>query len=320
MIALKKIRIATRDSQLALWQTNHVISLITKKYPELEFEIIPLKAQADKILDISLNTLGQKEGKGLFTKELDTALLNNTADIAIHSLKDIPTELDSNLSIISVLNRHDYQDAFISHPNLKYNSLDALPQNAIIATGSLRRRSQLLKYRSDLQIVPLRGNVNTRLKKLDDSQWSGIILASAGIERLNYSEKISFKIPSNIMLPAAGQGSIAIMAHNSNKDVKLIVSTLEDLSADIMALAERSFLKETNGGCSVPVGVLCQHDFIEEKIKIDAFIGSLDGKNYIRESIEGEESNAINLGKTLAIKMLDLGGRKILEEVRNSTI
>ena len=317
---LKKIRVATRDSQLALWQTNHVIDLIKSKYPDIICEVISLKSQADKVLDISLNSLGKKEGKGLFTKELDNALFDYQADIAVHSLKDIPTEIDSKLSIISILKRHDYSDAFISNTKYTYQSLDELPFKATIATGSLRRRSQLLKYRPDLNIVPLRGNLNTRCRKLDESDWSGIILASAGIERLQWSSKISFKIPNTIMLPAAGQGSVAIMARTEDILIKEICNVFQDTSSYIMAIAERAFLRKTEGGCSAPVAVLCKHNTYDCTIEIDGFIGSLDGKTIIQKKIISNDSLAEQSGKDLADEMLKIGGLKILEAVKKIII
>ena len=234
---MKEIRVGTRDSQLAVWQAEHVVNqLLSESGNSIDFEIVKIKSKGDLVTDIPLEKL---EGKGFFTKELDTALIEKKIDMAVHSLKDIPTEIADSLQISAITQRHDPRDALVSYD--KRRSLESLPKGATVATGSLRRRSQLLVYRPDLKIVGLRGNLQTRYKKLETSDWQGIILASAGIERLNLSHTISEKISLRIMLPAVGQGSLAIMSRKDDEKIRKILKKLMTPPPELLPLLSAHF-------------------------------------------------------------------------------
>ena len=305
---MRKIFVGTRDSQLAVWQAQYVVGELSKSCRQnghgdsIDFEMIRIKSKGDLITDVPFEKL---EGKGFFTKELDMALLSKKIDIAVHSLKDIPTEIVEGLSISAVTRRNDPRDAFISHEkgrNIK--SIKNLPKGAVIATGSLRRKSQLLVYRPDLKIIGLRGNLQTRYKKLESSDWHGMILASAGVERLNLSHTIAEKISSKIMLPAVGQGSLAIMSREKDDQIRQILIDMDDPTARIASIVERSFLSTVGGGCTSPIACHCQVETEKNQIQVEAFIGAPNGEKFIREGITSSIEEKEAVGRKLAKQML----------------
>ena len=316
----KKLIVGTRSSQLALWQADFVIGELRKRYPALAIEKRLMTTKGDKILNAPLAKIG---GKGLFTKELETAMLAGEIDIAVHSLKDMPVVVPEGLVITAVTERADAGDALVSQ---RYGSFGALPEGAKVGTSSLRRRAQLLHARPDLQIVDLRGNVNTRLRKLEEENFDGIILACAGLKRLGFGERIRQVLPRSLCLPAVGQGALAIESRIDDRETRELLSFLDDGITRACTAAERGFLATVEGGCQVPVGVYAQPvdnaDILEdahtgkaEAIRVEAVIASLDGRKLFRDSVEGTADEAENLGISLANKLLDMGGREILRSL-----
>lgn len=306
-----KLRLGSRGSELALWQSNWVKQELQKLFPDLEVEIVVIKTQGDKILDSPLSRIG---GKGVFTREIDEALLDRSIDLSVHSLKDLPTLIPDGLTIAAVTEREDVHDVFISHPKKNHRNLDALPIGAKLATGSLRRRCQLHHYRPDLEVVQIRGNVPTRFQKLDTSDWDGMILAKAGLTRLNLEDRITEVLPLDLFLPAVGQGALAIEVRSDHGDVLEVVRTLNHEATAIATSAERALLKHLEGGCQTPIGAYARIE--NGMLKIDALIGSVDGKHVVRSSIHGEPSQAIQLATTLAETLLKGGGERILKDIR----
>lgn len=299
--------IGTRQSLLALWQSNHIASLLRKQYPDCQVTLKKIVTKGDRILDVPLAQIG---GKGLFTKEIETELLDGTVDLAVHSLKDMPTVLPEGLCLTAITTRANVGDAFVSN---KYASFSELPQGAVLGTSSLRRKAQLLAVRPDLKIVDLRGNVDTRLRKLDEGQMDAIILAAAGLERLGHADRIREIIPTTVCLPAVGQGALAIECRSDNKEVREMLAFLNDLPTKQATDAERAFLGLIEGGCQVPIGV---HAEVEnDNVKIEAVIASLDGSKVLRNNITGPAVNAADLGRKLGQQMLAEGGEKILADI-----
>jgi hydroxymethylbilane synthase len=305
------LTIGTRGSQLALWQANWVKSELEKKFRNLQIKIEIIKTTGDKILDSPLSKIGDK---GLFTKEIEQALLEQQVDIAIHSLKDVPTKLPDGLMLGAITEREDVHDVFIAHQKKSYNKIDELPKGAKIATGSLRRKAQLLNWRYDLEIIDIRGNLNTRFSKLDQSDWDGMILARAGVVRLGWESRISDIIPLEIMLPAVGQGALAVELRADDKNTLRYVRTLACVQTTISVNGERAFLRHLEGGCQIPIGA---YGKIENgEFKLTAMIGSLDGKNIVRGKIQGPPELSENLATQLAQTLFDSGGENILASVR----
>lgn len=306
----QKLVVGTRSSQLALWQADFVIGELKAKYPELVVEKRLMTTKGDKILNAPLAKIG---GKGLFTKELETAMLDGEIDIAVHSLKDMPVVVPEGLVITAVTQRADPGDAFVSP---KYKSFQLLPQGAKVGTSSLRRRAQLLHIRPDLHIEDLRGNVNTRLRKMEEEDFDGIILACAGLKRLGFEEKIRQVLPQSVCLPAVGQGALAIECRQNDSQTRELLEFLNDRRTRLCTEAERGFLATVEGGCQVPVGV---HAVSEgEGIRIEAVIASLDGSSLFRDVLAGSAGNseeARDMGVQLANKLLDMGGREILRSI-----
>lgn len=299
--------IGTRQSLLALWQSNHIASLLRKQYPDCQVTLKKIVTKGDRILDVPLAQIG---GKGLFTKEIETELLDGTVDLAVHSLKDMPTVLPEGLCLTAITTRANVGDAFVSN---QYASFSELPQGAVLGTSSLRRKAQLLAVRPDLKIVDLRGNVDTRLRKLDEGQMDAIILAAAGLERLGHADRIREIIPTNVCLPAVGQGALAIECRSDNKEVRDMLAFLNDLPTKQATDAERAFLGLIEGGCQVPIGV---HAEVEnDNVKIEAVIASLDGSKVLRNNITGPAANAADLGRKLGQQMLAEGGEQILADI-----
>ena len=303
----QNVVIGTRGSKLALWQAEHIAGRIRARYPEIEVTLKKIVTTGDKILDVPLAKIG---GKGLFTKELENAMLSGEIDLAVHSLKDMPTELPEGLMLAAITTRADASDAFVS---LRYKSLDALPQGAKVGTSSLRRRAQILKYRPDLQTIDLRGNLDTRIKKLENQEMDAIILATAGLKRLGLEQYITQILPIEICLPAVGQGALAIETRQADAEVLSVLEFLNDSETIAVVTAERAYLREVQGGCQVPVGV---HGEVNgDQLLLEATILKIDGTREVRERICGCCSEAEELGIKLAQKMLAAGGKEILDEL-----
>ena len=302
-----KLTIGTRQSLLALWQSNHIAALLREKYPECEVVLKKIVTKGDRILDVPLAQIG---GKGLFTKEIETELADGTIDLAVHSLKDMPTVLPEGLCLTAITERANVGDAFVSN---KYTSFEELPLGAVIGTSSLRRKAQLLAARPDLQIMDLRGNVDTRLRKLDEGLYDAIILAAAGLERLGHGDRITALIPPDVCLPAVGQGALAIEARTADDEVRSMLEFLNNLPTKQSTDAERAFLGLLDGGCQVPIGV--HADVAGEQIKIEAIIAALDGSTVLRDTITGKAEDAVALGQQLGKKMLAAGGQEILAAI-----
>ena len=306
---MRKFTIGSRGSKLALWQTNFTKNALEERFPEISFDLQIIKTKGDAVLDTALSKIGDK---GLFTKEIETALLNNSIDLAVHSLKDLPTTQPAGLKIGAVSRRETPNDVFISKD---FSSIEDLPQGARVATGSLRRKSQLLAYRADLEIVEIRGNVPTRIEKLLASDLDGLILAFAGVHRLGLDAHIRQVIPTDILLPAVGQGVMAVEIRESDAEISQMLAALNDHETEACILAERAFLRRLEGGCQVPVGALAAFELGE--IFLHGFVGNLDGTRIIRQSIRGIASGAESLGNDLAEKCLAAGAAEILSEARS---
>lgn len=302
----KNLVIGTRGSKLALWQANYIASKLNEKYPDIEVTIKRVTTTGDKILDVPLAKIG---GKGLFTKEIENEMLAGSIDLAVHSLKDMPTELPQGLTFAAITKRIHPGDAFISP---KYQTIDNLPQGSRVGTSSLRRKAQLLNYRPDLKILDLRGNLDTRLNKLENNDFDAILLAVAGLKRLGWEKHITQVIPIEICLPAVGQGALAVEARQDDEVLKML-AFLNDKETRWAVEAERAFLKVIEGGCQVPVGVYGQ--VVENSLRLQAKILSADGVEKVSDSIVGNPADAEEIGKTLAGKMLAAGGRKILAKL-----
>ena len=302
------IKVVSRDSALAMWQTNFVVDSLRKVTDQYEFEIVSLKTKGDKVLDVSLAKIGDK---GLFTKELEDGLLSGEMDFAVHSLKDIPTVLPEGLRLSAMLTRHNPADVLISE---KYDSFDALPQGAKVGTSSLRRKAQLLNKRPDLNIQDLRGNVNTRMRKLKEENFDGIILAAAGVERMEWKESITEELAYDLCLPAVSQGVIAVETRSDDQEIIALVQLIHDKESEICVNAERALLRALEGGCQIPIA---GHAHIEgDTVVLDGLVGSIDGKTIIRDQMRGPIELAEEIGKQLAKVLSDKGGKEILEQIR----
>ena len=320
----RKIIIGTRASKLALWQAEWVKSELERLYPGIEVELNKIKTTGDKILDVPLAKVG---GKGLFVKEIEEAILRGEADIAVHSMKDVPTEFPEGLHLAVICKREDPRDAFITGKGeaatrqagnavAAYHATPMkfadLKQGAVIGTSSLRRSCQLLHIRPDLKIEQLRGNLDTRIRKLDEGQFDAIILAAAGVKRLGWSERITEILSTKTSLPAIGQGAIGIECRTDG-DINDLIVPLNDPETSICVRAERAFLKKLEGGCQVPIAAYAR---LEDKILVmEGLVGSVAGDIIIKEKIEGVPSDAEALGLALAESLLSRGAKKILDEV-----
>ncbi|WP_179108385.1 hydroxymethylbilane synthase [Rodentibacter rarus] len=298
------LRIATRQSPLALWQANFVKARLEAFHPTLTVELVPMVTKGDVILDTPLAKIG---GKGLFVKELENALLENRADIAVHSMKDVPMQFPEGLGLSVICKREDPRDAFISN---RYTSLDDLPQGAIVGTSSLRRQCQLKQLRPDLDIRSLRGNVGTRLSKLDKGEYDAIILAAAGLIRLGMKERITSFIETELSLPAAGQGAVGIECRTDDTMVQALLTPLVDEETTACVLAERAMNARLQGGCQVPIG---GYAILENnQIYLRALVGELDGSAVIRAEGKSAVENAEELGVRIAEQLLAQGADRIL--------
>jgi len=302
----KKIRLGTRGSQLALWQANYIKDTLEKLH-NVEIEIVKIKTKGDKILDVALAKVG---GKGLFVKELEDALLDGKVDFAVHSMKDVPVELPSGLHIAAITKREDPRDVFISK---NYNSLHELPSGSKVGTSSLRRQCQLLALRPDLKVEVLRGNVETRIKKMQDGIFDAVILAYAGVKRLGLLEYVKEVIPETLSLPAIGQGALGIECRVDDKETNELLKSINHEETSYCIRAERAFLRVLQGGCQVPIGAFAKID--NRKLIIKGLVGSLNGDKIIAETISGDIKDCEALGEELANIILKKGGKEILEEV-----
>ena len=307
---MKKLIIATRGSQLALWQSEHIKTRLETKYPDLEVELNVMSTKGDKILDTPLAKIG---GKGLFTKELEEAMLSGEAHIAVHSLKDVPVEFPNGLVLSVITKREDVRDAMLSQ---NFSTLDDLPTNAVVGTTSLRRRMQLLEYRPDLVIKNLRGNVNTRLRKLKEGEYDAIILATAGIKRLGFESEVKYfkPIDTEIMTPSMGQAALGIECVDK-PEIRELIDFLNDESAVVETTIERDFVRVLEGGCQVPIGVNAKLD--GDEVSVKAVVGLPDGSCIISESVECKKDEYKTAGVKLAENMVKNGARELLKQAED---
>ena len=302
------LRIGSRGSQLALWQANHIRELLEQRGHRIEIEII--KTTGDKITDVALARVGTK---GMFTREIEEALAENRVDLAVHSLKDLPTEIPSGFEIAAIPPRQDARDAFCS---LKYKRIQDLPQGARVGTSSLRRQAQLKALRPDLDTHALRGNVDTRLRKLEAGEYDAVILAAAGLKRLAKQDSIRQLLDAKVMCPAAGQGALAVEIRKADSAVRQHVIFLDDAAARLTTTCERALLNKMGGGCQVPIGAFAE--IILGKLHLQAVVASPEGSTVLRKSGEGDDP--VRLGEMVGAALLGEGGDSILREVYGKTV
>ena len=304
----RRLVLGSRGSRLALWQANFVKKLLEEEYGDLTVTIKVIKTAGDKARKIPLAEIG---GKALFVKEIEEQIRNRKVDIGVHSMKDVPTDLPTGLVITAILKREDPRDVFVSK---KYDSLLHLPKKAKVGTSSLRRQAQLKNFRPDLEVVDLRGNVETRFRKLASGGMSAIILAAAGLMRLGLSAKISEYLPTTLMLPAVGQGAMGLEVREDATDLRRILETLNDIETVHCVQAERSFLKKMEGDCRAPIAAFAEID--GQSLKITGMVASADGRELVRDRLEGNIRDAVSLGEQLAKTLFGQGAREILRSCR----
>ena len=303
------LRIATRKSPLALWQAEHVKTRLMQAHQGLNVELVTFTTKGDKILDTPLAKIG---GKGLFVKELETAMLEGNADIAAHSIKDVPMEFPEGLFLATILEREEPCDAFVSNT---FNAIEELPDGAVVGTCSLRRKCQLLSKRPDLKIKDLRGNVNSRLAKLDNGDYDAIILACAGLLRLEMADRIKQRLSSSWILPAVGQGAVGLEARKGDEETLNLLSVLNHTDTADRVIAERALNKRLEGGCQVPIASYATLD--GDTLHLQALVGEPDGSHVVKGDISGHRSKAEQLGEKLAVDLLSRGAKVILEKLYN---
>lgn len=304
---MRTVRIGSRGSELALVQTRSIVEALKRRHPELGVEIEIVHTKGDLVTDRPLAKVG---GSGVFVKEIEQALLDERIDLAVHSLKDLPSTMPEGFALAAVTERLDARDALVSRGTAR---VEDLPDNARLATGSLRRRSQLLALRPDLEIEDLRGNVPTRLAKFEASEWHAVILAAAGLMRLGLSSRISALIPVATMLPAVGQGALALETRSEDEELRERVSFLNDAATATAVAAERAFLARLEGGCQVPIGAFAEA--AGETVRLEGYVGTVDGKRRLRRKLEGASEAAEALGLELAEGMLAEGADGIVAEI-----
>jgi len=304
---MKQLTIATRGSALALWQANHIKALLEAAHPGLTVDLLKIKTKGDKILDVPLAKVG---GKGLFVKEIEEALLDGRAQLAVHSMKDVPTELPDGLEIGVIPEREAATDSLLS---VRYDGLAGLPQGALVGTSSLRRQSQLATLRPDLRIESLRGNLDTRVKKLLDGQFDAIVVATAGLNRLGLTAPRQEILGPPDFLPAVAQGALGIEYHSDNAEVAAMLAFLDHAPTRRQVLAERGFLTGLDGGCQVPIAAWSQLE--GDRVRLTGFVADVDGSRPIRMTAEGSADLAWDVGMELAARVLAAGGKAILDEV-----
>lgn len=304
---IKKITIASRESPLAMWQAEHIKTQLNLLYPDLTIQIKGFKTQGDIILDKSLATIG---GKGLFIKELEQALLNKDADLAVHSMKDLPMNIMEDFQLAAITKREDPRDAFISE---LYNSFDDLPAGSVVGTSSLRRQSQIKAKYPHLEISPLRGNLQTRLNKLKKGDYAAIVLAAAGLIRLGLKDKITMFLETNISIPAVGQGALGIEILSGNEELHTLIKPLNDENSARCVLAERMVSRSLAGSCTVPLGA---YAYIEkESLIINGFVATPDGNHFIHAETKGDKAQFYSLGESLSQLLIDQGAKELLSEL-----
>ncbi len=308
----RTLRIATRSSALALWQAEFIKSELERLHDNVEVELVKIKTQGDKILDVPLAKIG---GKGLFVKELEEAMLAGSADLAVHSMKDVPMEFPEGLGLVAICEREDPTDAFVSND---YENVDALPHGAIVGTASLRREAQLRAYRPDLEIRTLRGNVNTRLAKLDAGDYNAIVLASSGLKRLGFHDRIRYCLPDSVSLPAVGQGALGIECRLDDAELISMLKPLDHRDSSDRVKAERALNRRLQGGCQVPIAAyaLLEDD---DTLWLRGLVGAVDGTQVFRVEGRAPRSEGERLGRELAEDLLALGADKVLAEIYGHT-
>lgn len=306
------LRIATRKSPLALWQAEFVKSELLRHHPGLQVELVPMTTRGDKLLDTPLAKVG---GKGLFVKELESAMLDGLADIAVHSMKDVPMELPQGLGLDVICKREDPSDAFVSN---SFHSLAQMPNSSVIGTSSLRRQCQVRAAFPHLQVRELRGNVNTRLAKLDSGEYDAIILASAGLIRLNMGHRITQKLSSDISLPAGGQGAVGIECRTNDSKTKQLLAPLNHIDSATCVLAERATNRHLQGGCQVPIACFAELEQDGTTLSLRGLVGSVNGSHILIAQAQGHRDNPEELGVQVAKDLLSQGAEKILAEVYES--
>ena len=304
------LRIATRKSALALWQAEHVAALLRAAHPGLGVELEPMSTQGDRIQDRSLAAIG---GKGLFIKELEVALAERRADIAVHSMKDVPAEMPEGFVIAAFLARADPRDALLCR---RGNSLNDLPAGAKLGTSSLRRSAQILAARPDISIEPLRGNVDTRLSRLENGGLDAIVLACAGLVRLGFESRITARLAAGTMLPAVGQGAIGIECRSEDARARALVAALDDAATHTALAAERTFARTLGGSCQSPIAALARIE--ADRLTLQGLVAEPDGSRLLRDSVSGSCTQAEDLGEALARRLLDSGARELLERLRSA--
>ena len=307
MSSRKTITIATRKSALAMWQAHYVQDQLRALFPDLAVKLLPMSTQGDRILDAPLAKIG---GKGLFIKELEIAMQNGEADIAVHSMKDVPVAFPDGFGLHAICERENPFDAFVSN---QFNHIDDLPQGAVVGTSSLRRQCQLKRYRPDLVIKDLRGNVNTRLSKLDNGDYDAIILAAAGLIRLDMQTRIKHELPPEISLPAVGQGAVGIECRNDDETLITILKALQDEQTATRVTAERAMNARLEGGCQVPIGSFATIN--GDTLVLDGLVGSVDGKTLLKAQASGPLCDAEKLGINVAESLLEQGAKAILDSL-----
>lgn len=301
----KTLKIATRQSPLALWQAEYIRDRLEQLHPQLQVELVTFVTQGDKILDTPLAKIG---GKGLFVKELEAALMDGRADLAVHSMKDVPMQLPEGLALAVICEREDPFDAFVSN---NYEKFEDLPQGAKLGTSSLRRKSQILKQRPDLEVIDLRGNVGTRLSKLDAGLYDAIILASAGLKRLGLNERIRHSLTAEVSLPAVGQGALGLECRSNDEEILALIMPLMHAETNACVRAERAFNAYLEGGCQVPIAGFATLE--NQTLSLEGRVGSADGQTLLRSNVQGTAEDAEKLGVQLAQNLLQQGAGELLK-------
>ncbi|MEL6776267.1 MAG: hydroxymethylbilane synthase [Cyanobacteria bacterium J06597_16] len=309
-VATRRVRIGSRKSQLALVQTHWVQAELSKAFPDITFEVSTMETKGDKVLDVALSKIGDK---GLFTQELEDDMLSGDIDFAVHSLKDLPTNLPKGLRLGCVTEREDPADAMVVHEKHKDKQLDTLPEGAVIGTSSLRRLAQLRHHFPHFKFKDIRGNVNTRLRKLDEGEYDAIILAAAGLNRLDMSDRIHQLLPPKISLHAVGQGALGIECREGDDNILSILKVLEHEPTAQRCYAERAFLRGLEGGCQVPIGVNTKIE--GGTLTLTGIVASLDGKQLIKDEVTGAPADAQSMGDELAKRLRDQGAQEILDVI-----
>ena len=303
----RHLRIATRKSALALWQAEYVKARLEQLDPTLSVSLVPMVSRGDQLLDSPLAKIG---GKGLFVKELETAMLNDEADLAVHSMKDVPMQFPDGLGLYAICEREDPRDAFVSNT---FDHVDSLPAGSVVGTSSLRRQAQVMARRPDLQIRFLRGNVNTRLAKLDAGEYDAIILATAGLMRLGFGERIRYSMPPEESLPAGGQGAVGIECRSGDTELQALLSKLNDEDSALRVRAERALNTRLNGGCQVPIACYAERE--NGQLWLRGLVGDPDGQRMLRAEASGPENDPETLGIAVAEDLLAQGAQAILDAV-----